>query len=211
MRKITLTKCPCCQKSHDFIIDSESVPVVYIKENINIERRIFICPETGNDMVIDIEPNKNIYEIASITLFDTSMIENGKTMIKDAITTTKEFCKSMMSFSIGGIAVYTSLIGIIKSKDSIPMNSKIGAIFLPALLFVLATILFILGYMPYIGKMNIENIQSITSTYKKAVTIRMILIILGVLILLLGLLFMFNIVTNFSAYWQNIPNITAEK
>lgn len=95
------------------------------------------------------------------TPHDEAIFEAGKEMLIDSVKIGRDFCKHMISISTGAIPIYLGLLVLGVSK-CIVLNLW-GSILmvLPALLFVVSSVLFVIGYFPQKSSLSLEDLSLI--------------------------------------------------
>jgi hypothetical protein len=102
-----------------------------------------------------------IVDIDGISPHNKALYEAGKAILVDSINIAREFCKFMIGTSIGAIPIYLGLL-----KYFLPENYSLGkiagfTIAFPALVFLLASILFTLGYLPGKSEFSLDIVEEI--------------------------------------------------
>lgn len=107
--------------------------------------------------------------VSGLTPRTEGLLEAAKDLLVQSVTVGRDFCKSMIEFSTGAIAVYTALLTFgWPEKYTLDQNEKLAAV-APALVFLAATILAAIGYFPRLGKMNLNSVSGIEEARSKIV------------------------------------------
>jgi hypothetical protein len=115
-----------------------------------------------------------------------ALYEAGKSMLIESINVGREFCKFMTTTTIGAIPIYLSLLKLVLPKDySLTARSELLYI-VPALLFIISTIVFIFGYFPQKGTLSLDLPSEIEKERGKTVVRRQKYAITGFVIFCLG-------------------------
>ena len=95
-------------------------------------------------------------KVHEITPHNKALYEAGKKLLVDSVDVGREFCKFMTTTTLGAIPTYLALLKIVLPKDySLQSNDEI--IFLvPHLIFLVSTVLFVLGYFPQKGSLALD-------------------------------------------------------
>ncbi len=92
----------------------------------------------------------------AITPHNKALYEAGKTILVDSITTGREFCKYMITVCTGAIPIYLGLLKfVLPDKYTISIWQGIISV-IPAILFVVASIIFTIGYYPQSGSFSLD-------------------------------------------------------
>jgi hypothetical protein len=163
-------------------------------------RRLFTCPKTGTEfeglVVLQDDPKNKIVSIAVEGLLDEepspmkadttvevqqigvisphskALYEAGKAILLDSITTGREFCKSMIGTSTGAIPLYLGLLTFLLPEKFVLGSAGGVTIATPAIGFLLAAILFTLGYLPISGRFSLDLIEEIEQALEKNLAYR---------------------------------------
>ncbi len=157
-----ISDCPKCHGSHDFKLK------VYTKENAAIPIILFGGPGEHSEIMFSCEKTNQIFtytvpvpentEIAGVATEDEIMKYGGvevksdhekeelKEWIKTSRSTALDYCKTMLSSSVGAIPVYFVIIKYLGYETLADASRNI--FLLPPLLFLLAALLFVLGLKP---------------------------------------------------------------
>lgn len=148
--------------------------------------RLFTCPVTGHDFQAEMsiperedaviekvdvmKPEKrsqqaspspaNAANLTAVSPHNKALYEAGKSLLVDSHATGREFCKSMMSMALGAVPIYIGVLGFITSSQSIHAQVSVSLV-LPALLFLLAAVLFAISYFPIAKKFSLDIIEEI--------------------------------------------------
>ena len=97
-----------------------------------------------------------IEEITAISPTNQAIYEAGKSLLIDSVSTGREFCKFMISNCMSAIPIYLALVKfVLPEKYSLSFNEGIIAL-IPALLFLVSGIIFVIGYFPQQGKASLD-------------------------------------------------------
>ena len=147
----------------------------------------------NNRTKADLEPQTKV-TITSVSPHNKAVYEAGKKMLTDSIDVGRDFCKTMITISTGAIPIYISilkLIGVQKIGD-ISFTTAFGLLATsPCLLFLVASIVYILGYFPGRGEFSLDIIQEIDAARRRIIQRRMRLIILATVLFSLSVVLSF--------------------
>lgn len=113
-----------------------------------------------------------VQQVSAISPHSKALYETGKAILLDSISTGREFCKSMIGTSTSAIPIYLGILTFLLPKE---FQLGIGpgfTIALPAIGFLIASILFTLGYLPVSGKFSLDIIEEIEGTLNKIIANR---------------------------------------
>lgn len=129
-----------------------------------------------------------VQEVSALSPHSEALLETGKAILKDSVTTGREFCKSMIGTSTGAIPVYLGILTFLLPKD---FKLGIGAgatIAIPAMGFLLAATLFTLGYLPISGKFSLDIIEEIEAALEQNLAYRKRFIWSGMIVFIVSTL-----------------------
>ena len=105
--------------------------------------------------------NLKISNIKIVSPHNKAIYELGKSMLLDSINTGREFCKFMISISIGAIPVYLGILTFLLPKDyNLGLEMSL-IILLPPIFFLLSVIVFTISYFPIISNFSLDIIEEI--------------------------------------------------
>ncbi len=143
------------------------------------------------------QPIKVLYS-APISPHSKALYEAGKSILTDSLETGREFCKSMIGISTGAIPIYLGILTFM-----LPEKYKLGfaagvLIALPAIGFLVAALLFVIGYLPVSGEISLNDVDEIDQERSRIIRHRVKFIWFG---------FGLFTVSTLSAIWAIILNI----
>jgi hypothetical protein len=97
----------------------------------------------------------------ALSQHDKAIYEAGKTMLIDSIKTGRDFCQFMITTSIGAIPVYLAIATFLLPKDyslGVLMSILVAG---PAVIFLIAALIFALGYFPTVDYFSLNIIEEI--------------------------------------------------
>jgi hypothetical protein len=138
-----------------------------------------------------------VEEVERITPHNKALYEAGKALLVDSISVGREFCKFMITLSTSAIPIHLALL-----KAVIPDNNKITfshglLIIIPALIFVISSIVFTLGYFPQSGNLTLDIVQDIQRERQETIVRRKKFAVYGFIIFLTGSLSMIIVISYF--------------
>ena len=129
-----------------------------------------------------------------------AILDYGKNMFLKTNKTLQDFCKSMLSFTIGAIPVYLGLLKLIITDTSILTVGDKVLIFIPFIFFLGSSIIFLVGYQPKNVTFALNDITKIelarNTLYKK----RMVATWLGLSIFFIGIVIVIGVSIYFLLY-----------
>lgn len=115
-----------------------------------------------------------------------ALYETGKDMLKSSISTARDFCKFMITVSIGAIPIYLGLLGFVLPEKVVLPASKLFLSVIPPFLFLISSIIFIIGYFPQVDYFSLDIIEEIKDAYEKTIQRRRKFINWGIIVFLAG-------------------------
>lgn len=130
-------------------------------------------------------------EVTFLSQYDKAVQEAGKKLFVDSIEVGRSFCSFMITTSVSSIPLYLSIIAYVNSGDKAFLNldftSKIIVIS-PCFAFILSMIIFIIGYLPNIGEINLDNLHKVAEVIQRIVNRRRKIINFGLIIFVFSVL-----------------------
>ena len=110
--------------------------------------------------------------VSAVTPHNRALYEAGKNLLVESITTSRDFCKFMISMSTGAIPIYLALIKfVLPDKYTLTFNQS-ALVVIPAFLFLIASIVFTFGYFPQSAYFSLDIIEEIERERKKTLEMR---------------------------------------
>ena len=95
-------------------------------------------------------------QVEDITPHNKALYEAGKKLLIDSVDVGREFCKFMTTTTLGAIPIYLALLKLVLPKDY-SLQTYDEVVFLsPPLIFLAASVLFVLGYFPQKGSLSLD-------------------------------------------------------
>lgn len=127
-----------------------------------------------------------IVGVSAVTPHNRALYEAGKNLLVESITTSRDFCKFMISMSTGAIPIYLALIKfVLPEKYTLTFNQS-ALVVIPAFLFLIASIVFTFGYFPQSGNFSLDIIEEIEWERKKTLEMRAKVTRIGFSLFLIG-------------------------
>jgi hypothetical protein len=98
---------------------------------------------------------------APISPHSKALYEAGKSILTDSLETGREFCKSMIGMSTGAIPIYLAILTFMLPEKYKLGFAAGGLIALPAIGFLIASLLFVIGYLPVSGEISLDDVDEI--------------------------------------------------
>ena len=114
-----------------------------------------------------------------LTFEDHVLQEAAKEIVLESLPVSREFCKFMVGFATGAVPVYLGLVNLFLPDNFAFASSDRAYLGLPVLGFMLAAMLFVLGYMPKSDPFNLNESHSIEQHRRDAITQRSRLSVAG--------------------------------
>lgn len=126
--------------------------------------------------------------VFAVTPHNRALYEAGKTLLIESISTGKEFCKFMISVSTGAIPIYLGLLKFVLPESFTFSIWQITLATVPTILFLIASVVFAVGYFPRSGRLSLDIVDEIERERTRMIRIRTILGWAGFSIFLIGVL-----------------------
>lgn len=94
--------------------------------------------------------------VQDVTPHNKALYEAGKSLLVESVNVGREFCKFMTTTTLGAIPTYLALLKLTLPKDYSLRSFDELAFLVPPLLFLLSSIIFILGYFPQKGSLSLD-------------------------------------------------------
>lgn len=116
----------------------------------------------GNaDQVQPSTSGAEVLYVEALSPHNKALYEAGKTMLIDSTKTGRDFCQFMITTSIGAIPVYLAIITFLLPKEY-PLGILMGILVAgPAVIFLIAALIFTLGYFPSVDCFSLDNLELI--------------------------------------------------
>lgn len=86
--------------------------------------------------------------VTLLTPTNQAIYEAGKAMLVDSVGIGRDFCKFMIGTSMGAIPIYLALVKFVLPEKYVPTVLVGLAALIPAVLFLTAGVVFLIGYFP---------------------------------------------------------------
>ncbi|HEY9879208.1 MAG TPA: hypothetical protein V6D29_12190 [Leptolyngbyaceae cyanobacterium] len=136
--------------------------------------------EFSNSPSFPREESLFIHSLGKSATYEQSLyVAVGQKILLDRLNTGKDFCKLMLTLSLGAIPVYLLLFIMAIPYDS-DVGKQIGVVVLsPALIFLLSAIIFAVGFLLVATRPVVEPASEIERTSRKIAARRNQIIALG--------------------------------
>ncbi|MBN1186446.1 MAG: hypothetical protein JXB49_29490 [Bacteroidales bacterium] len=136
------------------------------------------------------ENSIEVSNVVNTTPHNEAIYEAGKTLLVESITTGREFCKFMITMSTSAIPIYLGLLKfVLPEKYILSLSQGIFAV-IPAFVFLIAAIIFTIGYYPQIGKFSLDIVEEIEAEREKTIKNRRLLTWIGFTFFIVALIAM---------------------
>jgi hypothetical protein len=130
-----------------------------------------------------------VLKTEAVTPHNKALYEAGKTILIDSVKTGRDFCQFMITTSTAAIPVYLTIIAFLLPKDY-KLGIVIGIVTTgPAVLFLLAALLFAIGYFPMSEYFSLDIIEEIEKARSRIISRRRTLAIVGMSIFAIATLY----------------------
>ena len=115
-----------------------------------------------------------------------ALYETGKDMMKNSISTSRDFCKFMITLSTGAIPIYFGLLKFVLPEDlTFTLNQKL-LLSLSPFVFLISELIFILGYFPKVDSLSLDIIEEIMKSYEQTLSERRKYTNVGIILFFFG-------------------------
>jgi hypothetical protein len=102
-----------------------------------------------------------VRNVSAVSPHNKAIYESGKLLLTESISTSREFCKFMISISTGAIPIYLGFLTFLLPKNYTPGLLMRGIIIIPTIGFLISSIAFAIGYIPVATKFSLDVIDEI--------------------------------------------------
>jgi len=137
------------------------------------------------------DPNIGHVEVVAVGMLtesDKALLEAGKKLLVDSIDVGREYCKYMIGVASGAIPVYVAVLKLGVADKYVPSAGTYVLWAVPAILFLLSSLAFSIGYFPGRTHIAIDNMASITEARTAIIDRRRCWSITGVVLFSAGVL-----------------------
>lgn len=106
-------------------------------------------------------PSTKVDGVQALGAHEKALYDAGKELLTESIRVGREFCKFMVGVSTSSIPVYLGLLKLLLPEKYRPTGWEAGLALLPAVLFLVSAILFVVGYFPQRGELSLELLDEI--------------------------------------------------
>ncbi len=122
-----------------------------------------------------------VSQVEAVSPHNQALYEAGKAMLTDSIKTGRDFCQFMITTSISAIPVYLAIIAFLLPKDY-SLGILIGIVVTgPAVLFLIAALIFVYGYFPTGDYFSLDIIEEIEMARNRNIKRRQNIAIVGLI------------------------------
>lgn len=130
--------------------------------------------------------NVEIENVGELTPHEKALMEAGEDLLKSSVSTSRDFCKSMISIAISAVPIELALMKLFIGKEQI-ITTHFGQFwFGPIVITLLSACIFTVGYHPGRGIISLENLDDIESFLTSVSNRRFYAGLVGFILLLLG-------------------------
>jgi hypothetical protein len=130
----------------------------------------------------------DVVAVGVLTESDKAMLEAGKKLLVDSIDVGREYCKYMIGIASGAIPTYTAVLKLGVAEKFVPTVGQYVIWAAPAVLFLLASLAFSMGYFPGKTEIAIDNMAGIAQVRTAIIDRRRCWSITGVSLFTVGVL-----------------------
>lgn len=124
--------------------------------------------------------------VSAVSPHNRALYEAGKALLIESITTGRQFCKFMISVSTGAIPIYLGLLKFVLPEHYTFSLGRGILVVGPAILFLIASVVFTVGYFPQVSRFSLDIPAEIERERKKTIQRRTKLTRLGFIIFLVA-------------------------
>lgn len=128
---------------------------------------------------------KNTVVVTDISPHNKALYEAGKSLLIDSVKTGRDFCKFMIGVATGAIPTYLGLLKFTLTGNAV-LSRTILIGLIPPVLFLLATVLFVVGFFPQTSKFSLDLIEEIERERSKTISRRQRFAVSGFVVFCLG-------------------------
>jgi hypothetical protein len=146
-------------------------------------------------MTKDEKEKIKVEQVTEVTPHNKALYETGKSLLIDSITTGREFCKFMITVSTSAIPVHLGLLKfVLPDKYTLTFYQGIITV-IPAIIFLVAAIIFTIGYYPQIGNFSLDIVEEIERERTSTIRRRRKITIWGFIVFIIATLSMITCLT----------------
>jgi hypothetical protein len=127
--------------------------------------------------------------VQDLTPHNKALYEAGKKLLVDSVDVGREFCKFMTTTTLGAIPVYLALLKLVLPKNYSLQACDEAKILVPALLFLVSSIVFAFGYFPRKGQLSLDLVVEIERERSGTIHRRQRFAVVGFSLLCIGVLY----------------------
>lgn len=131
--------------------------------------------------------NIKVESSQEITPHTKAVYDAGSNLLKESISTGRDYCKNMITTSLSAIPIYIALIKLYIPDKMLISNIIDFSWLMPIIFFLIASIIFSFGYLPGHSVISLEYPDKVQNLLDKAIKRRFYLGIIGFLLLVLGI------------------------
>jgi MFS family permease len=124
--------------------------------------------------------------VGPLSPHNEALYETGKEIMKNSLSTGRDFCSSMITISSGAIPVYLGLLGFVLPENFEMTLSELVLSVVPPFVFLVSALVFVFGYLPKVGRFSLNVVEEIEQAYESVLKRRKNLIMLGVALFSVG-------------------------
>jgi hypothetical protein len=128
----------------------------------------------------------DIVEVSSITPHSKALLESGKRIVIDSVDVSRDFCKYMISSSLGAIPIYLGLLALFLPNNPVLRPAQGIVILIPVVFFLIASVVFTVAYLPQISTFSLDILDEIEKERARIVRRRSKLTWIGFSVFLIG-------------------------
>jgi hypothetical protein len=136
-----------------------------------------------------------VEQVTEVTPHNKALYETGKSILIDSITTGREFCKFMITLSTSAIPVHLGLLKfVLPDNYTFTFNQGIITV-IPAIIFLIAAIIFTIGYYPQTGNFSLDIVKEIEEERTTTIKRRRKITVWGFIVFIIATLSMITCLT----------------
>jgi len=132
-----------------------------------------------------VKPRMELNSVSVLSPHNEALYETGKEMLKSSLNITRDFCKFMITVSMGAIPTYLGLLEFVLDEN-ITLSINELMLIVPPFFFLISAIIFIFGYFPQVDYFSLDIVEEIKQAYEKTVAKRKKLTNWGIFLFLVG-------------------------
>jgi hypothetical protein len=130
-----------------------------------------------------------VVEVSEISPQNQALYDVGRELILQSLSVGRDYCRFMITTSLSSIPIYFSILTFnLQGQQALDTSNKIF-LMSPVLLFLIAALVFTLGFLPAVSNFSLDVIEQIETARSLTIRKRNTLIRIGVAFFISAVLF----------------------